>query len=121
MTAPTPLAWLVAEEFTGWSRTGACSMCQTEDVPVVWAGSVVAYGRSRAVRACATCLRKLAQFVRGETAEPCGPTRYTSGNSPLPAPTPARPTTTDRAFHTITVLGITAMAASLLNTWWTVR
>ncbi|GAA2039389.1 MULTISPECIES: hypothetical protein [Streptomyces] len=121
MTAPTPLAWLVAEEFTGWSRTGTCSMCQTEDVPVVWAGSVVAYGRSRPVRACATCLGRLAQFVRGEAPGPYGPTRYASGDSRLPSAASARPTTTDRAFHTITLLGITAMAASLLHTWWTIR
>lgn len=118
MTAPTPLAWLVAEEFTGWSRTGACSMCRTEDVPVVWAGSVVAYGHSRAVRACAACLSRLARFVRGEAPGPCGPTQYATGNVRRPVPAPARPTTTDRTFHTITLLGITAMVASLVHTWW---
>ncbi|MFG2737163.1 hypothetical protein ACGFX7_20400 [Streptomyces harbinensis] len=117
MTAPTPLAWLHVDEFTAWvTREGTCSMCRDEHVPVMWAGSVVAYGRARTVRACAPCLRRLADFVRGDTEGPCGPTRYGTGEARPPAPPLSG--ATDRAFHAITVLGLAALVAGMVNTWW---
>ncbi|MFB4195119.1 hypothetical protein [Streptomyces carpaticus] len=121
MTAPTPLAWLHAGEFTGWAQAGRCSMCRADDVPVLWAGSVVADGRARAVRACGSCLATLRAFVRGEQDGPCAPTRHTTGELRRAAPVAARRAPMDRAFTTITVLGLAALAASVVSAWWTVR
>ncbi|WP_432746888.1 hypothetical protein H7827_20635 [Streptomyces sp. JH002] len=122
MTAPTPLAWLHAEDFTGWARTGTCSMCRSGDVPVLWAGSVVAHGRARAVLACASCLTTLRDFVQGAgESPPRGPTRHGTGISTPAAGAKPRWTVTDRAFMTITVLGVTSLFASVAGAWWTVR
>ncbi|WP_234389867.1 MULTISPECIES: hypothetical protein [Streptomyces] len=112
MTAPTPLTWLHADGFADWAQHASCSMCRTEDVPVIWAGSVIAHGRARGVWACGPCLRTLREFVQeNETDGPRAPTRRGTGAlrpTAPPAP-PPRPrslrTATDRAFATITALG----------------
>ncbi|WP_432051987.1 hypothetical protein [Streptomyces xiamenensis] len=120
MTAPTPLAWLHVDGFAAWvTREGTCSMCQAEGMPVVWAGSVVAYGRAKAVQACADCLRRLADFVRGKVAGPCGPTRHATGTSPhrpaAPAVSPLDPL--GRAYA-IALMGLGGVVAGVATTWW---
>ncbi|QKV67514.1 hypothetical protein HUT13_01075 [Streptomyces harbinensis] len=121
MTAPTPLAWLHVDGFAAWvTREGTCSMCQAENVPVVWAGSVVAYGRAKSVLACASCLRRLADFVRGEAEGPCGPTRHGTGTAQhRPAPPAASPPDPLGRAYAIALLGLGALVAGLAKTWWT--
>ncbi|WP_432746838.1 hypothetical protein H7827_20310 [Streptomyces sp. JH002] len=125
MTAPTPLTWLHADGFADWAQHASCSMCRTEDVPVIWAGSVIAHGRARGVWACCSCLRTLRAFVQDEADSPQAPTRRGTGALRLTAP-PAPPprtlrTATDRAFATITALGVTSLVASVASAWWTAR
>ncbi|MGW3297711.1 hypothetical protein ACWC9S_27460 [Streptomyces xiamenensis] len=127
MTAPTPLTWLHADGFADWAQHASCSMCRAEDVPVIWAGSVIAHGRARGVWACCSCLRTLREFVQDEADSPQAPTRRGTGVllptvPPAPPPRPrALRTATDRAFATITALGVTSLVASVASTWWTAR
>ncbi|MGW7294751.1 hypothetical protein ACWGIB_20460 [Streptomyces xiamenensis] len=129
MTAPTPLTWLHADGFADWAQHASCSMCRTEDVPVIWAGSVIAHGRARGVWACGSCLRTLREFVQDATDGPHAPTRRGTGafrpTAPPAPPAPPHPralrTATDRAFATITALGVTSLVASVVSAWWTAR
>ncbi|MFF2373316.1 hypothetical protein ACFVUW_02925 [Streptomyces xiamenensis] len=130
MTAPTPLTWLHADGFADWAQHASCSMCRTGDVPVIWAGSVIAHGRARGVWACGPCLRTLREFVQDEGDSPQAPTRRGTGAlrptaPPASPPPPPRPrtlrTASDRAFATITALGVTSLVASVASAWWTAR
>ncbi|WP_030725419.1 hypothetical protein [Streptomyces sp. NRRL F-2890] len=127
MTAPTPLTWLHVDGFADWAQHASCSMCRTEDVPVIWAGSVIAHGRARGVWACGSCLRTLREFVQDEADSPQAPTRRGTGalRPTAPPASPLRPralrSATDRAFATITALGVTSLVASVASAWWTAR